>query len=45
MIFFIKDVICFKINLAHKDVKKIHFLYECQEDLDFISTEGIDTKK
>ena len=32
---------CFKINLAHKDVEKIHFLYEYQHDVDFLEEEGI----
>ena len=33
---------CFKINLNHSHVEKIHFLYEKQEDVDFLKEEGID---
>jgi hypothetical protein len=33
---------CFKINLNHPHVEKIHFLYEKQEDVDFLKEEGID---
>ena len=33
---------CFKINLNHPHVEKIHFLYEKQEDVDFLEEEGID---
>ena len=35
---------CFRKNLFHKDIKKIHFLYEYQEDVDFLVKEGIDIK-
>lgn len=34
--------LCFKNNLNHKDVDKIHFLYENIEDVEFLKTEGID---
>ena len=33
---------CFKQNLLNKNVKNIHFLYEKQEDVDFLKEEGID---
>jgi len=33
---------CFKVNLLHNDVVKIHFLYEKKEDVDFLKQEGID---
>ena len=33
---------CFKKNLAHKAVKKIHFLYESEDDVNFLEKEGID---
>lgn len=33
---------CFKNNLLNKDVEKIHFLYEKDEDLNFLKEEGID---
>ena len=26
---------CFKVNLLHKDVEKIHFLYEKEDDVEF----------
>ena len=35
---------CFKKNLDHKDVNKIHFLYEYQEDVDFLYKEGVNIK-
>ena len=28
------------LAIIRKDIKKIHFLYECQEDVDFLSKEG-----
>ena len=33
---------CFKNNLLNKDVEKIHFLYEKEEDVIFLEEEGID---
>ena len=33
---------CFKVNLLHKDVEKIHFLYEKEDDVEFLKKEGID---
>ena len=32
---------CFKENLNHKDVEKLHFLYEYEHDVDFLEEEGI----
>lgn len=32
---------CFKKNFLHKDVEKIHFLYEKEEDVVFLEKEGI----
>ena len=31
---------CFKHNLEHKDVEKVHFLYESLDDLEFMVSEG-----
>ena len=36
--------LCFKKNLAHKDINKIHFLYESEDDVMFLKEEGIDIK-
>ena len=33
---------CFKKNLTHKTIKKIHFLYESEDDINFLEKEGID---
>jgi len=33
---------CFKQNLNHPCVKSIHFLYEKEEDVDFLKQEGVD---
>ena len=33
---------CFKANLKHKAVRKIHFLYEKIEDVQFLKDEGVD---
>jgi len=35
---------CFKNNLNHPDVEKIHFLYENENDVNFLAEEGIDKK-
>lgn len=32
---------CLKSNLEHKDVEKVHFLYESDKDVEFMETEGI----
>tara|TARA_B100000674_G_C37932566_1_gene958698 strand:+ start:1414 stop:2223 length:810 start_codon:yes stop_codon:yes gene_type:complete len=36
--------LCFKNNLKHKDVKKIHFLYENENDVNFLEKEGVNIK-
>ena len=33
---------CFKKNLNNPVVKKIHFLYEKKDDVDFLKKEGVD---